>query len=58
MMESHAFTPVGAAHGDTLGDAAVVLLRGENALVSVHGAQQQLREAPELVRTEDEVDHG
>ncbi len=46
-----------AAAGDALGHDAVVLLGGEYALVREHDPLQQLREAPELMRPEDEIHH-
>ena len=46
-----------AAHRDALCHGAVVLFGGENALVLFHDLKQQLREAPQLVRAEDQIDH-
>ena len=42
----------------TLGNIAVGVLGGENALVPRHGFEQQLGEMPQVVRTEGEIDHG
>ena len=46
-----------APHRDALGHGAVVLFGGEDAPVLFHDLLEQLREAPQLVRAEDQVDH-